>query len=366
MALQHVNRARQLITASLVAAVAANPFDPGLSEDELRGLVIGVDGVGDGAFTDALDSRGPAGRDEQRRLLASSSDMFGGVGLDAMVVPEEIRPAEALSALARAFDSIENELRTGAAVDASVIRARCAPVPPDTVDRALGFALALGSISRNGEQVARRRSWPTYDNTRVRHSVQVASIGELARSLLPSVRDVFAKRVGAHAPTEDSLARFNRFLLVQRWTGLAEWWSQTAREMNALITASHPSAICVLCGALLEAALVAVARPGQAAKEWNQNFLKNDPPERWKLSQLIDQAHAAKVLSDTQVPIALQLAETRNRIHAGKFAAGDTFKPPYTNAHEARLARENLKLLLGAVLDWEVVRKLMAPPPASP
>lgn len=127
--------------------------------------------------------------------------------------------------------------------------------------------------------------------------------------------------------------------------------------MNALLDQTHPSAICVLCGALLEAALVAISKPVVDAKEWNRDFLK-EPPDRWKLGQLIDQAHAAKALTDTQRAFAISLGEIRNRIHAGRFASGDMFNPPYTNGHEARLAREHLSLLLKALLDWEIVRKL--------
>jgi hypothetical protein len=238
-----------------------------------------------------------------------------------------------------------------------MIHARCAPVPTDKIDHALALVVAGGHVERKGDKFARRGTgWAQFE-AKTAGVFGRLQIGVLATELLPAVRDVFQQRTGGHVPSEPATDRFGRVLTKQGWTGFAVWWASTLREMNSLSDERQPSAVCVLCGALLEAALVAISKPAIDAGEWKQKFLAN-PPDRWKLSELLDQAEASKIFRADQRALADLLASQRNRIHAGRFQERDRFNPPYTNAHEARSARDNLATLLTAILEWEPVRNL--------
>jgi hypothetical protein len=173
------------------------------------------------------------------------------------------------------------------------------------------------------------------------------------------VIDAFARRAGGHIPNEPPIDRFGSLLRKQGWTALEMWWGMTATEMRALLEARHTSAICTLSAALLEAALVAVAHPAMQAGQWRQQFLRR-APETWKLGELIDQAEVAATFSPAQAALAREMADLRNRIHAGRFstAGNPPFAPPYSNVHEARQARDHLDRLLDAILRWPPIQAL--------
>jgi hypothetical protein len=114
----------------------------------------------------------------------------------------------------------------------------------------------------------------------------------------------------------------------------------------------HPTSNTVLAGALLEAALVAIAESSKKAGLWRRDFLKREP-ETWKLGELIEQAKIAGTFSEPDAVMGTGLAEFRNRIHAGKFAAaGQPPAPPSLNSHEPRIARDHLDRLLDKILQW--------------
>jgi hypothetical protein len=237
-----------------------------------------------------------------------------------------------------------------------MLHARCPDVPRGQVDHAIGLALSWERLTRDGERFQRGgRRWAEFSTLKAT-PLQSKTIAH-AVELLPFVRDVFAKRAGTHAPTEAPAERFHTFLTKQGWTGLATWWAMNIREMRALTEATHPAAICVLCGALLEGALVAISEPAIKAQQWNQKFTQK-PAEAWRLSELIDQAEASKVFNSAQRALAEVLAAQRNRIHVGRFHQTDRFNPPYTNQHEARSARDSLSTLLDAILEWPTVKAL--------
>jgi len=339
----------------LIAAINVRPRDPGLTEDELRSLVVGREGIGEGAFRDAVRQLDHYPRDSKRRLVARSTDLSE-LMINAAPIPDEVRPRAALNALGTAFEALANEEGEGDAADRGLLHARCTAVPPEDVDRALALLAAQDTLKETPTGFVRRRSWPHYDRAQERDDF-LRRIAGPAKTLLGAVRDTFARRAGEHAPSDPPSDRFGRFLSKQGWTGFVSWWTQTLREMRSMVDTREPTSICVLCGSLLEAALVAIAKPAKDATEWRQKFLQN-APDKWKLGELIDQAKEASVFTNDQFAHAQTLMNARNRIHAGKFAAGDTFNPPYTNAHEARLARDHLELLLGAILDWHVIRAL--------
>lgn len=349
-------RAKALVEAALLAAIAVRPLDPGLTPAELQKVVVGRDGIGPGTFQDCLALLRSAPKDAKGRLLLDSTSVTVLMFEDSLV-PEDVRPPEALDALGKMFDELENEEGLNAGAERPFIHARCAPVAAEKVDHALALVVGWGQVERKGDRFMRRgRRWPQYA-VRTLAGPGRLQMASLAVELLGVVRDVFEERTGGHVASEPAADRFGRFLTKQGWSGFAGWWASTVREMTSLSDERHPSAICVLCGALLEAALVAVSRPAIDAGDWRQKFITNSP-EKWKLGELIDQAEVSKVFRADQRALADLLASQRNRIHAGRFQDRDRFNPPYTNAHEARSARDNLAILLTAILDWQPVKNL--------
>jgi hypothetical protein len=350
-------RAHAIAEAALLAAIAAQPLDPGLSEPELEKIVVGREGIGVGTFRNILPGL-RSFQDSHRRILLSTNSAMH-VMYPTQDVSDEVRPTAALDALGTMFDELENEEGRDARVELHMIRARCTMIPAEKIDHALGLVVLRGLVGRKGDSYCRHvRSWPKYNADTRTVARSRLPMGTLAMELLPAVRDVFAQRANAHVASEHPTTRFERFLTKQGWSGFAVWWTSTLREMNSLSDERHPSAICVLCGALLEAALVAISKPAVDAGKWKQKFLTN-PPESWKLGALIDQAEASKTFSREHRALADLLAKHRNRIHAGRFQEQDRFNPPYTNSHEAHLAREHLATLLAAILDWSPIRTLL-------
>lgn len=355
MAPHHIAAARTRIKASLLAALNVRPSAPTLTTDELQTLVVGRDGIGVGAFRDAVAqlSRSSFEEDGRARLMSSEVLFFL---MASEPVPQELRPIDALNSLRVAFDELENDLGSGAAADRELLHARCKPSSAADVDRGIAMLLACDALVKKSGALARRSGWTRYLASQQGASSRPDVI--LALSMLSEVRDMFALRAGEHVPALSATERFAVFLEKQGWSQLGSWWSQTVTEMRGLDERSSATSIAVLCGALFEAALVAISKPAREANVWRQRFL-SDPPARWKLGALIDQAGESGAFSPNLVAHARTLGDIRNRIHAGRFAKDGTFEPPYTNAHEARIAREHLDLLLVAILEWEVIRPLV-------
>ncbi len=186
---------------------------------------------------------------------------------------------------------------------------------------------------------------------------------KLLRSLINTVQDAFLARGAGHTPGRLPTERFHLLLLMQGWHAFAGWWAGMTTELDSLTDRSQPSAVCILAGALLEAALVAVAEPCRAAGEWRNKFLKEKNPNRWNLGELVDQAQVSGAFSSEQATLAREIADFRNRIHAGKFShsGAPPFHPPSTNAHEAELARLHLQRLIDALLSFGPVASLTNP-----
>lgn len=353
----HREVATRLIRGALIAAMNVRPRDPGLTEEELREVVVGRDGVGEGAFRDALQGLHEPERDAGGGWVVRGRDVSM-LMTGHIVLPDDIRPREALNALATAFDEVANTEGSQAAAPRTMLYAKCPAAQPQDIDRALALLKAQTTLKETPEGFVRTRSWPKFTTTAGHGpTIPIDRVVDPARMLLQPIRDVFARRTGAHAPSDPPTERFGRFLLKQGWTGFGSWWAQTLRELHSIGNAQQPTSTCVLCGSLLEAALVAIAKPAKDASQWRQKFL-NESADKWKFGALIDQAKESGTFTGDQHAHAITLMNARNRIHAGKFAAGDTFAPPYAEVHEARHARDQLELLIGAILDWPTIRVL--------
>jgi len=349
------DEAKRAISLALVAAVVVRPLDAWLTEDELKEVVTGY-GISPLVFREVihgeLSARCDTRHPDYEKLRPNGLDltrlmMFGGEKYPAVFSMATV------ARLAAAFSRLEKQMGEKSGVTLELLLAE-AGGDADTVERALGFLLTLNHVTLNGNRFVRRLPLDgNYGGNAASHPAD-----EKLERMTGLVRVVVAARSGNASPASPPTQRFFLFLRKQGWEAFASWWALTVRELET--TADYaPTATTVLAGALLEAALVAIAGPARAANEWRQEWLEKDPQE-WQLKALIKQAESAQTFSQTDAELARTLASLRNRIHAGRFstAGRPPFAPQYTNAHEAKIARLHLDLLITKILEWGPIARL--------
>ncbi|MEZ4438594.1 MAG: hypothetical protein R3B72_05875 [Polyangiaceae bacterium] len=349
-----------MMQLALVAAVLERPLDPGLTEDEIRSAAEHV-GAGPGAVREAwFDFAKGRPTDDHGRLIADQGD-WSGTGMPMLSgiyrypdwfsvrVTEQI--VDALRVLARERGSKTSvtlpEIR-------AVLDNGSNPPSRETLELHVAVMVSLRRL-RSGPHGYLSPPHPLPFHAQPQRDDPHPDEATLAK-LRDFVRGAFAKRGGNASPSASASERFALYLEKQGWSAMARWWELSLVELNRLDPAQQPTSVCLLCGAMLEAALVAIANAARAKGEWNQKFLKDEPPEKWKLGKLIGQASAAGTFNANQTAHATTLQDHRNRIHVGKYAQPNQApNPPYLEAHEAKRARIDLDDLVAAILDWKPV-----------
>jgi hypothetical protein len=345
--------AERCFRQTLVAALLVKPLDPGLTLKEMEEVVT-QSGFSVPVARDVLPGLFRARNVLPDRMVSlKQEDLWNVFRHFDNDYPEELFPLEAVRELARAFDELDRDMSKPKAKSLAILEAKCANQSGEAVQRALGFMLALktvkavdGGFIRQGDFEGEIRPQATEGkHPWIKPVLQLKSIVEL----------VLARRDGVGHTTESPVDRFGRFLKKQGWLEFARWWAMSTQEMRTL-GEHHPIASTVLAGALLEAALVAIAAPAKEAGQWNQGWL-NDPPQKWQMHKLIQQAESAGTFNSSDMHMATTVAEFRNRIHAGQFSPTwrGPFVMPHTDAHQARITHDNLEHLLERILRWPPV-----------
>lgn len=348
------DEAQKAIRHALCAALFARPRSPGLSRDELRELALRA-GAGPGALDEVLRRDWMhMQRDGHDRAIPIMRHCQ--LAYDGMHQVPDILPVTAIRELSKALDELDRELGERHPKQLSRLRSQCR-CPEAEFELNVGIAVTMGWLREEQGGYVRKGDLFAYDSA-PRIQMPHPDV-EPVRKLIPHAQAMFAKRVGQVVAESPPLDRFHAFLKRQGWDDFARWWSMTHGELESLGPERHPTAVCVLCGALLEAALVAVARPARSAGQWKQRFLKEKPANEWKLGELIEQAASAQTFTPAQQAHARMLMDCRNRIHAGRYASAEgTFSPPYAETHQAELARLHLPQLLAALLAWPPIAEL--------
>jgi hypothetical protein len=347
--------ARRDLSRILLAALLLDPLGSGLTEDEIRAAAL-QSGMSIAVLDEIIQKfwDDHAKNHADRTIVASSMDLalllMSGQGASY----PSMFPMAMLPRLGEAFTQLERKHGMQSAKSIELLLTECRE-PPDMVRRAIGFLMTFGHIERVADGFRRRLTFEWSMGTADPNHPETRPL----RAAMSVLEPILVVRTSGTAPAVKPIERFHHLLVKQGWRGLAEWWAATAREAAGLWE-YYPTAATVIAGAMLETALVAIAEPSRRAGEWNQKFLE-DPPQKWQLKQLIQQAEAARTFSSDDAAHARTLAEVRNRIHAGRFAEGgpDPFRPPSTNAHEAQIAKLHLDLLLTRILEWKPVASLL-------
>lgn len=346
--------ARRQLGRLLVAGLVVDPLGQGLTRDELKGAAI-ESGMSPAVFTEVItefwEERTKSHADQTIRAGSNDLTLLG--AMNGHRFPP-VLPMSTIPRVEGALTRLEQRLGVKTAKSLEAILSECAD-PPDDVKLALGILLTHEHVERAGDGFRRRLPGGGSFGTNAPDHPESQALNAAIRIM----EGIMAIRSAEPSSAMRPIDRFHAFLEKQGWNGLVGWWAATAQETAGLWD-HYPSAATVLAGALLEAALVAIAEPAKAAGEWNHKFLKDDP-RTWQLRDLIKQAEAAGTFSPNGAAHARTLADLRNRIHAGRFATAgpDPFRPPHTNAHEAHVAKLHLDFLLTAILEWKPIATLV-------
>jgi hypothetical protein len=354
-----VQQAKALIKGSMLAAIAAQPLDPGLSEEELATLVVGREGIGPGSFLDAMATFRAGPKDARQRLLGPPRDLVE-IMIESSAISEEIRPSAALNAVARAFDELENQKGQRASCDHVWLMARCASLAAGKVDHALALAVAWGRIEKRGERLARRgRRWPEYTPGRIVTQLSVSEVARHAALLLPIVREVFARRADAPKGAASTSDRFAEWLAEVGPPEVAGRWTEMAGELASLDVDLQPSAVCLLAGVLLESALLAKVEDAIRRGVWKVEP-GAPPPPGWSLRELVAWSSAARVFGKEELELGEWLAAVSTRTHPAAVRQALPGLPP-VKPSDATRARSALMTLLEAIatklLAWPEEKK---------
>lgn len=337
----------------LLAALVLDPLGPGLTHDELKRAAI-EGGMSVAIFNEVIAEfwAKRAGSHADEMIKAGSLDLTRVGAMNDHRFPS-VFAMGTIPRVEAALTRLEQQHGVKSVKSLESILSECQD-PPEKVRIALGILLTHEHVERVGDGFRRRLPSGGTFGTNAPDHPESQALHEAIRI----VQAILAARGAASSSAIRPIERFHAFLEKQGWRGLAGWWAATAREAAGLWD-HYPTAASILAGALLEAALVAIAEPAKTAGEWNQKFL-NEDPRTWQLRELIKQAESAQTFSANEAAHARTLADVRNRIHAGRFATGgpDRFQPPHTNAHEAQVAKLHLDLLLTAILGWKPIASL--------
>lgn len=326
-----------------------------MTQDELKAAAVQI-GMSPAVFTEVIhkfwEDRTTAYSSQS--IAASSQDLvlIGAVGGGYSFPP--MFPMATVERLAEAFTILEKKHGVSTPKSLEMILSEC-PYSPEQTTLALAILVTHKNVQRVGGGF--RRVLDIHGNYGKVNPAHPAT--DAVKAAMAAVEPILRARGGATSPATRPIERFQGFLRKQGWTAMTEWWGATAQELAGLWD-HYPTAATILAGAMLEAALVAIAEPSKSAGEWNQRFL-NEDSRNWQLRDLIKQAETAKTFSANEAAHARTLADLRNRIHTGRFAAEgrDPFRPPSTSAHEAQIAKLHLDLLLTRIVEWEPIAALM-------
>jgi hypothetical protein len=336
--------AKHYISQTLVAALLVRPLDPGLTRQELEKILVGR-GIASPVVADVMNRTWwDLAKDSEDRAIADVMTMM----VARRWLSPTIFPQNTLKSVEQAVKAWVNEQGSERPIALRLLSSRCPNQSAEHVELAVGVAVAMTQLKLKGDGYARGTYAWNWNEPRMNDS---SEWDDSVRRLIDVVASAFALRAGTTVPSTPPVDRFHLFLQKQGWIPFAQWWAITSREMEEA-GERYPTASTVLAGALLEAALVAIAEPAKAANEWRHKFLGKEPA-KWNFGELIDQAKVAGTFSAADAYMASKMAEMRNRIHAGRFAElGKPPTPPHLNPQQATIARTNLDHLLDVILDW--------------
>jgi hypothetical protein len=345
----------------LFASLLEEPLDPGLTEDEILELGHRM-GFAPGELRDALQH----GRRDERflddfatRRVTLSSSIVQALDSWSEVEDGDPRNAEAFDYVLQFFIDLRRQVGEQQAAttrDAIVLRGSAERrFSPKTLQGAITLLIASDVVKESGGLLRayvthtwavqqRQQARPINDSRRVPYS-----------KLLPELRDILARRASQRPPSADPLALFQAELGTMGKAYFSEWWHHTAKELALASDVNQPTTVCVLSAALSEGSLSLVVETAQASALTLSKNIDGSKPTQWRFETLLKDAKSGSrpILDEPLFQRGIRLNDLRQRIHAGRIIAEPQKYPrPDARPEEAEEARQTLKQIVRAVLDW--------------
>lgn len=347
----------KFVKRALEASVYVAPKEPGLSkrelietgsrhrlaageiEDAIRGSGAEYDGM-----TYTLD------RASAQNLIEFSREWDG-----------DPRNLEAFEFVLNTFEQlVRKEGATRAAIDRSVLVAQASSqnLVEHDVEVAITAYLSNGVLEERGDGTLRRhRVYASPCSQRMQRSTTIER--DSLVEVIPTVRDVIARRSDGRYPKSEPTQAFASFLGKTKNSQYMLWWEHTRNELARADAGLMPTCVTLLAAALAEGALTFIGQEVRKTGESMTGTTLEKELKHWKFQDLTKEAKRGSrpILSDTLAKRCDELNENRQRIHVGRFLQAQT--PPKKldiRPEEARAAKETLDQLLRAILDWFALR----------
>lgn len=352
---------QKFVQAAIEATVYLQPRDPGLSFAEIKEVGKQA-GYLEGELGDAVLRNWQGGR---TRYMPQAS---AGPGLNAdfnwEITPDYRNP--------KAFEFVRIQLqelarsvgvgRAQLARDVLVERGVAAGFERNDLEVAISVLVLeeifheKGGIVRHAPQ---KEGWilpskQIESRDRGRHAPQFDR-SAMARAY-PIVRDVLDRRSSARLPAAQPLDAFEQVLSNLGHERFRMWWIQKRLEIRLADPSLQPATILVLSASLAEAALSFLVP--RASKHGLMKRIDVTKPRLWRFADLVAGSKSGDptldaILDDRTAQRALDLNETRQRIHAGYLIDTTPTGPiPDLKPEEALDAQRALDTLVRKILDW--------------
>jgi predicted nucleotide-binding protein len=185
--------ASAILVTALLAALAARPLDPGLSDSELR-MVALESGVSSPVFEEVMaeDAWSRREKNAQGRFSANALELVM-VQSKGQGYPESLVHMDSVGHVLTAFHSLERQSGKKPPKNVEALRVLCPDDSQQHFEQALAFLEVHGHIKRHGAGFVRVFDFTT-DASGFGRTVRTHPSEELLREMIPLVEKAFASR----------------------------------------------------------------------------------------------------------------------------------------------------------------------------
>jgi len=352
-----------VLRRALLMSVAADPANPGLSEEEAR-QVLERQGFLEGEVGDAIRQHRLSSRTvRDERLLPEEVDLKH--RLLWWTETDWLRSLDAYDYVWREVDlAIRSQGERLARVDRVGLTTRAANegVSEEAVELAFAVCVLGGYLSEAEGGLYKpkmKRHFETLPSQMLANNgarPYSADKRRLEEDLLRIVRDVVARRGDGRGTHVDPFKAFGDRLGEFGYADYDLWWRQLVSEMQGLNSVAASTSLTVLSFALVEGALTFVCH--EAAKRGTEMLPKalfEKSEKEWDVGLLISGAAkgTTPMFDEDLVRRARRLKGLRQRIHAGRYIGAGASRPEMDLRPETAVeARETAERVVRALLDW--------------
>jgi hypothetical protein len=347
----------QFLRTALECSIYHAPRDPGLTQAELF-EVGNKAGFQEGEIGDALPYVAVGQFGKSAKLMCDPEPFWAHI---TMRLNPEFRNIDAYDFM---YSQINMRLKSEgkrAQFERSVLVARAvdAKIPMLDIEAAIAMSI-IGEVLIERDGLLSSKHGLIYDPLPSAQPVHPWPVSDANKAMRQraylAVKDVIDRRTDGRPKHAEPLEAFSDALDRLGHGPFRLWWTQMVAELRHTDAQFSPVSSLVMAAALVEGALtfcVSHARAKQLGVFRSKDF--EGEPKSWKLDALIKSAAyggEAAVLNEPTRSLASALAETRQRIHAGRMLSTFPHGVPDLRPEEARAAKATAEKVVRQVLIW--------------